>query len=327
MNKNLFIGLWLSVFLLSSCGQSKNISYRQCTSADNSYTLQVPANASQTDAIADLLAFGDKNQNLNISIAHAQGGNISDNVSTSGTGEGFVYTPTRSSDSCIFYRVTRGNNFWVAHDLYMLKQVGNTYFIINVNSDKMDESDLISIIEHIYASLQLSAPVSVNQQLHAQPALLAVADNKPATVAQKPDAVSLSRTYSTPYYSVKYPQGWQYQENLNEMTDVYIGSEPDNFGFTLVRGNTDYSLVEVMTQGDENLRQAGFRVLESKKTTVSGRPAYRSVHEVSVSGEVVRHISYTFKKGEMLFNVKFGSVTSKAQEVLAAQIMQSFHLK
>lgn len=60
---------------------------------------------------------------------------------------------------------------------------------------------------------------------------------------------------------------------------------------------------------------------------VDGVKCYRAVQEISIQGQKVKHISYTFKKGEMLYNIKFGSVTTKAQETLAAEITKSFRFK
>ena len=111
------------------------------------------------------------------------------------------------------------------------------------------------------------------------------------------------------------------------MTEVYIGYQPDNFGFTIVRFETDYSLSEVNVEGNENVRQAGFRILEEKQMKVDGVKCYRVIQEITIQGQKVKHISYTFKKGDMLYNVKFGSVTTKAQETLASEIIDSFHFK
>jgi hypothetical protein len=111
------------------------------------------------------------------------------------------------------------------------------------------------------------------------------------------------------------------------MTEVHIGYQPDNFGFTIVRFETDYSLSEVNVEGNENVRQAGFRILEEKQMKVDGAKCFRTIQEITIQGKTVKHISYTFKKGDMLYNVKFGSVTTKAQETLASDIIDSFHFK
>lgn len=111
------------------------------------------------------------------------------------------------------------------------------------------------------------------------------------------------------------------------MTEVYIGYQPDNFGFTIVRFETDYTLSEVNAEGNENVRQAGIRIFEEKQMKVDGAKCYRAIQEITIQEQKVKHISYTFKKGDMLYNIKFGSVKTKAQENLASNIIDSFHFK
>ena len=41
---------------------------------------------------------------------------------------------------------------------------------------------------------------------------------------------------------MKYPKGWNVIEHLDEMTEVYIGHQSENFGFTIVRFNPNRSL-------------------------------------------------------------------------------------
>lgn len=108
---------------------------------------------------------------------------------------------------------------------------------------------------------------------------------------------------------------------------LHEGYQPENFGFTIVHFETDYSLSEVNAEGNENLKQSGFRVLEEKQMKVDGVKCYKAVYEISLQGQKVKHISYTFKKSDMLYNVKFGSVTTKTQETLAADIIDSFRFE
>ena len=58
-----------------------------------------------------------------------------------------------------------------------------------------------------------------------------------------------------------------------------------------------------------------------------GQKCYRAIHEVRVKGQKVKHISYTFKKGDILYNIKFGSVTTKKQDNIANEIIDSFRFK
>ena len=61
--------------------------------------------------------------------------------------------------------------------------------------------------------------------------------------------------------------------------------------------------------------------------TLCGQKCYRAIHGVKVQNQKTRHISYTFKKGDMLYNIKFGSVNTKAQEELVDEIIETFNFK
>ena len=136
---------------------------------------------------------------------------------------------------------------------------------------------------------------------------------------------ALEKTYSTKFYSIRYPGQWIVLEHLNEMTDAYIGE--DDFGFTIVRFETDYSLDEANAEGNENIRKTGIKISEEKQLTVDGEECYRAVHEIAIPGHNVKHVSYTFKKGFMLYNIKFGDVSTKAREAVASDIIKSFRFK
>ncbi len=140
--------------------------------------------------------------------------------------------------------------------------------------------------------------------------------------------IPLDSSYSTDLYSISYPNGWETVEQLNDMTEVYIGSQRDNFGFTIVRFETDYSLAEVNAVGNENIKQVGYiKVVDEQQITIDGVKCYRAIHEITLKGQTFEQISFTFKKGRMLYNIKFGSATTKSQEDLADRIVDSFRFK
>lgn len=313
MNNKIFIGLVVSSMMLASCEQKKEITYSKHSSVDNTYSVEIPSNATQGRCVADLMSYENSNSHLIIIIQHINEGSIEEYIRNKDvTNNTFSYNLFQYSDTTSFYKITRGNNMWSAYDLYMLKRLDGRNYLIKVSSDVLGQLEMIEMIKHIYSSMKLNG-MEEN----------AVA----ATATEEAKPVSLEKTYSTRLYSIKYPNEWQISEHLDEMTEVYIGYQPDNFGFTIVRFETDYTLLEVNAEGNENVRQAGFRILEDKQMTVDGVKCYRAVQEISIQGQKVKHISYTFKKGDMLYNIKFGSVTTKAQENLAAEIIDSFHFK
>ena len=198
---------------------------------------------------------------------------------------------------------------WSAYDLYMLKRLEGRNYLIKVSSDVFGQSEVVEIIKHIYSSIK---PIKIER------------NETTGVMAKYTQAVSLCKTYSTKFYSIKYPKQWLVQEHLDEMTEVYIGSKADNFGFTIVRFETDYSLSEINAEGNKNAHQAGFRILENKQWEINGEKCYTTIQEISIQNQKVKHISYTLKKDNMLYNIKFGNVTTKTQRKLAAKIMDSF---
>lgn len=313
MNTKLLTGLIVSSLLFLSCGQKREVTYNKLSSVDKSYTVEIPSDVVQYECIGNFMSFENANSHLIIYIQHINEGSIEEYVRNKNiTNNTFSYNLFQSSDTTLFYKITKGNNMWSAYDLYMLKRLDGNNYLIKVNSDVLGQSKMIEMIKHIYTSMKLNGLEEANA----------------TSSSEKEKAVPLEKTYSTELYSIKYPQRWQEQEHLDEITEVYIGYKPDNFGFTIVRFETDYSLTEVNAETNNNARQSGFiKILDEQPMEVDGVKCYRVVQEFSLQGQKVKHISYTFKKGDMLYNIKFGSVSTKTQERLASKIIESFRFK
>lgn len=235
----------------------------------------------------------------------------------------------------------------LANDFYQrVKDNANDVIELEAIQDEINRSSLIPdrLKEHkkiddttnekkglIISLLCIGFVVIIIIAFHAEKTLSTKDKNtfQQANVETKGQNFSLKtgKSYATNYYTIKYPKHWQVQEHIDEMAEVYIGYQPENFGFTIVRFETDYSLPEVNAEGKKNIRQAGFKILEEKQMKVDGVKCYKTIQEIAIQGQKVKHISYTFKKGDMLYNIKFGSVTTKTQESLASDIIDSFHFK
>ena len=299
----------LTLFLFS-CGQKKEITYKKYLCVDKSYSIEVPSNVTQGKCIADFMSFENSQYNLLIRIERIKESSIAEYISNKGIMDNsFTYNLFQSSDTTSYFKVMGKGNMWYAYDLYMLKKIMGTNYLINVNSDRLNKSEMIEIINHIYTS--------ITQKIKQQDVALSAKDSKK----------TISNVYSNNYYSIKYPKGWNVIEQLNEMTDVYIGSKTENFGFTIVRFETDRALSEINAEGNENIKQAGFRIKEDKAITLRGLKCYKAIHELSIQNQKVKQISYTFKKGNMLYNIKFGNSTTKAQELQASEIIETFNFK
>ena len=310
MDRKFLIGFVVFTLFLFSCGQRKAMTYKKYTCLDKSYSIEVPSNVIRGECVADFMSFKDNKWNLIISVARIHENSISEYIDNKHIkNKGYTYSLFQSSDTTSYYKITKGSSMWSAYELCMLKKMAGMSYLIKVSSDRLGQSEMIEIIEHIYSSMergsQQKSEVSVTKGMQR----------------------SLDNVYSSKYYTVKYPKGWSIIEQVDEMTDVYIGSKAENFGFTIVRFETDYSLSEVNVAGKEDIKQAGFNVIQDNLITLCGVKCYRAIHEIKMRGQRVRHISYTLKKRNMLYNIKFGNVTTKIQEVLVKEIMESFHLK
>lgn len=312
MNVKLFIGWVMLTLLFFSCEQKKEVSYKKYYSLDKSYSVEIPSNAVQERPIVDFMSFEDSKSRLIITVKRIKEKSIEGYIQNKDiTNNTFSYNLFQSSDTTHFYKITRGNNMWSAYDLFMLKRMDGKIYLIEVTSDVIGRSEMIEMIKHIYSSMQSNR----------------IEKASAASDSEEKKTISLEKTYSTRFYSIKYPKGWQKQEHLDEMTDVYIGSLQEDFGFTIVRFETDYTLTEANAEGNTNIQEAGFRILDEKQMSVDGAKCYRAIQEISLQDQKIKHISYTFKKNNVLYNVKFGNVTSNTQEKLAAKIMESFLFK
>lgn len=301
----------LSFILFSCSNQKKEMTYKEYTSVDSSFVVEIPSNVIQGKCIADFMSFENEQAHLIISVQHIYEESINEYIRNKDiTNNTFEYALFQSSDTTSFYKITRGNNMWSAYDLYMLKKVEGKNYIIEASSDVFGQLEMVKMIKHIYSSMKPNQVVESEE-----------------TTIKDSQMRHLERMYTSKYYSISYPKKWKVIEQLDAMTDVYIGSEEINFGFTIVRFETDYSLEEANIEGNKNARQAGIKIIHDKQIIIDGIKGYRAIHELEIYGEKVKHISYTFKKGDILYNVKFGSVTKQIQETLAEDIMMSFRFK
>lgn len=122
------------------------------------------------------------------------------------------------------------------------------------------------------------------------------------------NANNMYSMYDNQHFSISYPSKWKIQENLDMHTEVYIGSEKQVLGFTVMRIYVlNQSLESVHNESLANLRNAGFNIIENKMIKLKAGNCYRTVLKARANGLNIKQISYTLKKGGYLFNIKFGS--------------------
>ncbi len=219
------------------------------------------------------------------------------------------FTPNeqQNSDSVIYYTFSKG--LFSSKLVYFLKKVGNQTFYCSFNSIDYDECN------------EITKSIRRLSRNNATPGTHEMAKTSLDKLAMK--------SYSNSNFSVSYPSSWKVQQNIDEMTDVYIGSPSGRIGFTVLHFQTDYSLTEINKEGKNNLMQTGAEILEGSKITVSGVPCYKQIIEMPYNGQTYKQISYTLKKGNYAYNIKFGNDAKWLLEnkSLVEDIVRSFKLK
>lgn len=95
-----FVGLLLSIVIFTSCGQKKKTTYRIYSSVDNTYSVEVPSDATQGRCILDLMSFENTNSHITITIQHINEGSIEEYIRNKHTTDNtFSYNLFHSSHS------------------------------------------------------------------------------------------------------------------------------------------------------------------------------------------------------------------------------------
>ena len=134
--------------------------------------------------------------------------------------------------------------------------------------------------------------------------------------------------YSNDYFSVEYPKDWKYLEKPDPMHDVYIGSDKEQYGIIIARFETEATLNEINTEACNNQKSLGLSV-NSKKTQITGKTAYKVVSKGEIAGMQIKFVEYQFKDGNMFYDLKFGGdekIVDKYDKE-TQDIISSFKLK
>lgn len=303
--------------LLTSCGGSNNsrgnINYKRIFSHNNQYKVEVPHDFSKIQALDDYLAFEQSKTNTILIIKLLKPGETLDtHLRDSHSKDNFDYRLYKSTSTEQYYKVTRGlNAFWNAYELHAIKIIGNTRYMISLLSDRVSRETMEHIIEHVQHSL--------------------IAYNSESNISSSSNSQngSVFSKRNTSYYSIEYPSSWKEITNIDEMTDVYIGSEDNLLGFTIVCFDTDYTLQEVYNESKTNMINAGASIVKDIKTTINGMTCYLLSFEYNVSSRKVKEISYIFKKNDTMYCVKFGTDKNEVNSnmELINRIINSFRIK
>lgn len=136
--------------------------------------------------------------------------------------------------------------------------------------------------------------------------------------------------YKNNLFSVGYPLDWSYLERPDEISDVYIGSNTEKLGFTILHfDNVEMSLKEIIDISNNDSKSYGLSVVENSKIKIAGYDAYKTVFVGELLGIEIKNISYSFITEQGTFyNIKFGNDAELIDKntLLISRIINSFKL-
>lgn len=126
------------------------------------------------------------------------------------------------------------------------------------------------------------------------------------TLDQIDDKSNSFVVYSGDGYSISYPDKWRVVHNPDPISDVYIGDSMGHIGFTVLYFETSQSVAELNKTVNGNAMQTGMKISENEPVTLKGMEGYKTIYLFPMGGINQTHISYLFKKGNIVYNIKFG---------------------
>ena len=137
--------------------------------------------------------------------------------------------------------------------------------------------------------------------------------------------------YTNNLFSVSYPSEWSLIEKPDEMSDVYIGSNVEEFYLSILHfDDLGMTLKEIIDISNSDLKSNGLSVIKNQQTKVAGYDAYETIFEGEILGVKTKYISYSFltEKGTF-YNIKFGHKPELIDKnsKLISRILKSFKLK
>ena len=140
-----------------------------------------------------------------------------------------------------------------------------------------------------------------------------------------------TKTFSNGIYSIQYPKDWVVTKNINEFTDVHIGSTTANIGLTIIQFSTEQSLNDVQKSSDENMVNAGFDIVEKQELIINGSKAYERTYftidknvDIFSDNYNIAFMSYILKKDSIIYNIKFGNCYKDEHAKIARKLINTF---
>lgn len=312
--KNLFY--FIIGVILISCTPQKETVYATCD-LGNLYEISVPSNLvnSNYKSVPGLDIWMNESDRLFLSV-YFEPDSVKEKKETmirekkaDYNSRGFYTTEENITDSTITIKFSKGMLLGKCH--IIVKQVEFGHYIVvldGLSSCSYEEA------EKIASSIKLRIKKGE------------VAENQTSNTNKPKYAI-----YKNNLFSVGYPLDWSYLERPDEISDVYIGSNTEKLGFTIMHfDNVEMTLKEVVDMSNNDLRTNGLSVIENTKMKLAGYDAYKTVFIGKLLGVEIKNISYSFITEQGTFyNIKFGNDAELIDKnsLLISRILNSFKLK
>ena len=225
---------------------------------------------------------------------------------------GFYCSKENLSDSTTTIKFSKGMLYGKCH--LVVRKVEFGHYIVSYESVKgCSFEDTKKIASSIKLRIKESKPTETQTT------------NKETTSNAPKYAV-----YKNNLYSVGYPLDWSYLERPDGISDVYIGSNTEMLGFTILHvDNVEMTLKQIVDQSNADGSAYGLKVIECTPTKVCGLNAYKTVIVGELMGRKIKNVSYSFLTTQGTFyNIKFGNDTQLIDKnsLLISRILNSFKL-
>lgn len=295
---------------VSSCQQSQQpIKFELAVSNDSSYAVEVPSYVTKYKCIGDYMSFTNDKYHMTITIGELIGQNFVEYTSQQWDRTKYTCTTVNQTDTTLSYKITSRNNstsIWSAYNYYAMKDIQGKTYIISVYSDALGEQRMQEIITKMQQSLHSFNP---KEDVCSQPQ------------SSSDSEAALSAKYQNLYLSIKYPNSWSVTRNVDEITEAYIGTQ--DFGFSIVHFESDYTLSDIVQEHNANAKRAGMTIENVSTMTIDGAQSYRIVITFEHDKHTYKQVSYLLKRGDRVFNLRFGDIQTLAQENVIPEIVQS----
>ena len=317
------------MFFSCNNASKQELSYTEYISPDGKYIVAIPNHLSKDPrSKSDFMAFTGKDVFIYIS---KQTDSLIDESSLkiNQPGDKFVFDLIEETDSTKLYKSSQG--LLTLYEYYLIKKLDNNYYLITIKDNLSNKSDIIKTGLRIYTSLRLKEEKKMDSAKKESEMNLKDTNNNVQESKKNYTYTNANyKAYTTRLYTIQYPKDWTVTEKPDKLTDVHIGSNKSNIGLTVVTFDTDKSLESVQKTGDDNMRQAGYDVVEYQNLLLDNTKAYRRTYfAINKDADIlsddlnVTIISYMLKKGNKLINLKFGNCADDKAKETASNIIKT----